>query len=362
MSPEQTMGLKNTDHRTDIWSMGAVLHELLTGRAPHGDCETLGMLIMMICSRPTAPIQDRVPWTPAEIAAVAHGALVIDVEARFQSMGAMLEPIRRLLPHGLTVRPDMLVPMTEQQRAYVAPRPVPPAASTSSTLAEASLPGAVQTQAGAASTGPLGLSISGTHGARSKGTSGALVFGVSAVLVALVGGGFGVYRLVGRGAALQPTAAPLVTQTSAVLSSASPLSSASSAPALVTERAERVDVEPATATVEVDNLAARVEDGSVEVRGTLGSTHSVRLRAGGRETVVDVVITDSGPRPSKIQLGAVAGKQLIKPSGSHIGAPPKDDAAARASVGAVAVPAAATATATVSAPKSKDPAADREFK
>lgn len=359
MSPEQTMGLKNTDHRTDIWSMGAVLHELLTGRAPHGDCETLGMLIMMICSRPTAPIQDRVPWTPHEIAAVAHGALVIDVAARFQNMGEMLEPIRRLLPQGLNVRPDMLVPLTEQQRAYVAPRPVQSAAATASTLAEASSSGAVQAQAGAASTGPLGLSISGAHGARSKGSSGAVIFAASAVVVALVGGGFGVYRLIGRGTALQSTAAPLVTQTTAALASAPAASSAASAPVPVSERAFRVDVEPATATVDVDNLAAQVKDGSVEVRGTLGSTHHLRLRAGGRETVVDVVLADLGAVPPKVQLGAVAGKPVIKPGGSVVAAPAKDDAAAKASAGHVTVPAAATAT--TPAAKPKEPAAAREF-
>ena len=368
MSPEQTMGLKNTDHRTDIWSMGAVLHELLTGRAPHGDCETLGMLIMMICSRPTAPIQDLVPWTPAQIAAVAHGALVIDVEGRFQSMAAMLDPIRRLLPHGLNVRPDMLVPMTDQQRAYVAPRPAPPVPAVApsmpgaNALPDASLPGGVQAQVGAASTGPQGLSISGIHGGRSKGPSGAVIFAASAVLVALVGGGFGVYRLVGRGAASQPTAAPvvpLVEQAPAALSPASPPPSAAPEPVLAAERTFRVAVEPATAKVDVDDIAAQVKDGSVEVRGRLGSRHHVRVRSGGRETVSEVVITESGPLPSKIQLGIADAKLPSRPGVTLASSPPKDDAASKVGAGRAPI----TPTATPAAPPSKpaDTGASREF-
>jgi eukaryotic-like serine/threonine-protein kinase len=40
MSPEQAQGFKTIDHRTDIWSVGAVLYEALTGRTPHHGIDT----------------------------------------------------------------------------------------------------------------------------------------------------------------------------------------------------------------------------------------------------------------------------------------------------------------------------------
>lgn len=112
MSPEQAMGLKSIDHRTDIWSLGAVLYEVLAGKTPHHGAETLGQLILAICSTAPVPIRRLAPSVPEELAEIVHRALRLDPNERFQSAAEMRDALRRLLPHGTSLTQAMLVPDT----------------------------------------------------------------------------------------------------------------------------------------------------------------------------------------------------------------------------------------------------------
>ena len=55
VSPEQARGKRGIDHRTDIWSMGAVLYQMLTGQTPYQHATALGELILMVCNEPPPP-------------------------------------------------------------------------------------------------------------------------------------------------------------------------------------------------------------------------------------------------------------------------------------------------------------------
>jgi serine/threonine-protein kinase len=113
MSPEQARGLKEIDIRTDLWSLGVVLHRALGGRAPHEGIEALGDLIMAICSRAAEPMRALSPWVPPEVAAIVDRALQIEPERRFQSADEMLNALRAVAPGGLAIDEAMLEPMPE---------------------------------------------------------------------------------------------------------------------------------------------------------------------------------------------------------------------------------------------------------
>jgi serine/threonine-protein kinase len=94
MSPEQSFGEKNVDHRTDVWAIGAMLYECLTGARPvEGD--SLGQVVKRLMSDSITPIGVLVPNLPADIVTLVERMLNHDREQRPGDLREVLEILER---------------------------------------------------------------------------------------------------------------------------------------------------------------------------------------------------------------------------------------------------------------------------
>ncbi len=95
MSPEQARAQK-VDRRTDIYSLGVVLHELLTGRALHGELEGDGLLEAVRKGR-VEPPSTYALGIPAELDELTLKALAVDANERFQTAREFASALSRAL-------------------------------------------------------------------------------------------------------------------------------------------------------------------------------------------------------------------------------------------------------------------------
>jgi serine/threonine-protein kinase len=97
MSPEQAQGLP-IDLRTDVWSLGAVLYEILAGQPAYEEKATYEQTIIQIVTRRPAALREVAPWVPPELAEVVHAALTPEIDARLADCGVLA---RRLAAVGV---------------------------------------------------------------------------------------------------------------------------------------------------------------------------------------------------------------------------------------------------------------------
>ena len=95
MSPEQARGSAGLDHRTDIYSMGTILFEMLTGVLPFAGSNFAEYLSAMLIDDPRAP-QSVCAGFPAEAEPLVRKALAKNPDQRFQNAAEMLEALTAL--------------------------------------------------------------------------------------------------------------------------------------------------------------------------------------------------------------------------------------------------------------------------
>ncbi|MFL6262433.1 MAG: protein kinase domain-containing protein [Thermoanaerobaculia bacterium] len=122
MSPEQARG-EDVDHRTDLWSFGIVLYELVAGRRPfrgeHDQAVLYGIL-----NEPPKPLTQVRSETPPELEKIVEGLLAKDPGDRYPSAEGPLGDLRALRNQTMTTtvrtQPDRLVTLRSRPWVWAA--------------------------------------------------------------------------------------------------------------------------------------------------------------------------------------------------------------------------------------------------
>ncbi|MDJ0976597.1 MAG: WD40 repeat domain-containing serine/threonine-protein kinase [Planctomycetota bacterium] len=107
MPPEQALGdLEAMDMRADVYSVGAMLYELIAGHAPYREPEakrTPPKILVAITKEKPKPLLDCAPDAPPELVAIIEKAMATDAADRFQSAEELADELRAYLD-GRVVR------------------------------------------------------------------------------------------------------------------------------------------------------------------------------------------------------------------------------------------------------------------
>ena len=120
MSPEQSMGQK-VDHRTDIFSLGVVLYEMVTGAKPFRGESPASVSDAIVYYAP-APLRRERPETPSALERVINRALEKDCAARYQTAAEMRDDLQQLVN-------EAYLRLIDQTRRYSTPRSASPLAA-----------------------------------------------------------------------------------------------------------------------------------------------------------------------------------------------------------------------------------------
>jgi serine/threonine protein kinase len=97
MAPEQMRSTRRVDHRADIWSLGVLMHEILTGETPFLG-ETLPEVCASIAADDPIPLTAKRPDAPAELEEVILRCLEKDPENRFADVADIAMSLAPIAP------------------------------------------------------------------------------------------------------------------------------------------------------------------------------------------------------------------------------------------------------------------------
>jgi eukaryotic-like serine/threonine-protein kinase len=95
MSPEQARGELDIDARTDLWSLGVIMYEALTGKLPF-DANNYNALMLCIITERHRPLVEVMPEVPSELSQLVDKALEKEPQKRLKSAGELADRLERI--------------------------------------------------------------------------------------------------------------------------------------------------------------------------------------------------------------------------------------------------------------------------
>jgi serine/threonine-protein kinase len=140
MSPEQIMG-HATDARSDLYSVGITLYELVTGQRPFKATSDFELMAAHVKDMPKSPLEMQ-PWMPERLSEIIMKTIAKAPEDRYQRAEELRQALRSIpsaMPAGFTMAQAPLLTMVESRPA---PIPFPPTRveSLAQTVVETSRP------------------------------------------------------------------------------------------------------------------------------------------------------------------------------------------------------------------------------
>jgi serine/threonine-protein kinase len=107
MSPEQVRGASAVDHRADLYSLGMVVYNMITGGYAF-DGSSFGDLLVSICTEPLPSMREAAPWVPESLDKWFQKACARDPQARFAHADEMIEALSEAAGTGASGRYSMV--------------------------------------------------------------------------------------------------------------------------------------------------------------------------------------------------------------------------------------------------------------